>query len=43
MDELCLVMKGKKNWLWQAVDQEGYELDIFYNLTGARRLLSGNY
>ena len=28
MDEMCLVMKGKKHWLWRAVDQEGYELDI---------------
>ena len=28
MDEMCLVMKGKKYWLWRAVDQEGYELDI---------------
>jgi len=28
MDEMCLVMNGKKYWLWRAVDQEGYELDI---------------
>ena len=28
MDEMCLVIKGKKHWLWRAVDQEGYELDI---------------
>jgi putative transposase len=28
MDEMCLVIKGKKYWLWRAVDQEGYELDI---------------
>ena len=21
-------MKGKKHWLWRAVDQDGYELDI---------------
>ena len=28
MDEMCLVMKGKKDWLWRAADQEGYELDI---------------
>ena len=25
---MCLVMNGKKHWLWRAVDQEGYELDI---------------
>ena len=28
LDEMCLVMKGKKHWLWRAVDQNGYELDI---------------
>ena len=28
MDEMCLVMKGKKHWLWRAVDQDGFELDI---------------
>jgi putative transposase len=28
MDEVCLVMNKKKSWLWRAVDQDGYELDI---------------
>lgn len=28
MDEMCLVIKGKKHWLWRAVDQDGFELDI---------------
>ena len=28
MDEVCIVIKGIKFWLWRAVDQEGYELDI---------------
>ncbi len=28
LDEMCLVMNGTKHWLWRAVDQEGYELDI---------------
>ena len=28
MNEMCLVMKGKKHWLWRAVDQDGFELDI---------------
>jgi putative transposase len=28
MDEMCLVMKGKKHWLWREVDQDGFELDI---------------
>ena len=41
MDEMCFVIKGKKHWLWRAVDQEGYELDIllqsFKNKEAARR------
>jgi putative transposase len=28
MDEMCLVMKGKKHWLWRAVDQDSFEHDI---------------
>ena len=28
MDEVCLVINKKKYWLWRAVDQDGYELDI---------------
>lgn len=28
LDEVCIVIKKKKHWLWRAVDQEGYELDI---------------
>jgi putative transposase len=28
MDEMCIVLKGIKFWLWRAVDQDGYELDI---------------
>jgi putative transposase len=28
LDELCLVRNGKKYWLWRAIDQNGYELDI---------------
>ena len=28
MVEMCLVMKGKKHWLWRAVDKDSYELDI---------------
>jgi putative transposase len=31
MDEMCLVMKGKKHWLWREVEQEGYELDISFD------------
>jgi putative transposase len=28
LDEMCIVMNGKKHWLFRAVDQDGYELDI---------------
>lgn len=28
LDEVCIMMKKQKYWLWRAVYQEGYELDI---------------
>jgi hypothetical protein len=28
LDEVRLVIKGHVYWLWRAVDQNGYELDI---------------
>ena len=28
LDEQCIVMNGKRHWLWRAIDQDGYELDI---------------
>lgn len=28
LDEVCLVINSKKHWLWRAVDQDGYELDV---------------
>lgn len=28
LDEVCLMINKKKYWLWRAVDQDGYELDI---------------
>jgi putative transposase len=34
LDEQCIVINGKKYWLWRATDQEGYELDV---LVQARR------
>jgi len=40
-DEVCLVINKKKYWLWQAVDQNGYELDVLMqsrrNKHGAKR------
>jgi len=28
LDEVCLVINKRKYWLWRAVDQDGYELDV---------------
>ena len=28
LDEMCIVINKQKQWLWRAVDQNGYELDI---------------
>ncbi len=27
LDEMRIVIAGKKHWLWRAVDQDGYALD----------------
>ncbi len=28
LDEVCLMIRGKKHWLWRAVDQDGIVLDV---------------
>lgn len=28
LDEQCLIINGQRHWLWRAIDQDGYELDI---------------
>jgi putative transposase len=28
LDEMCIVINKRKHWLWRAVGQEGYALDI---------------
>src|SRR5438128_4849738 len=28
LDEACLMIRGKKHWLWRAVDQDGFVLDV---------------
>src|SRR4051794_8375995 len=28
LDEVCLMIRGKKHWLWRAVDQDGVVLDV---------------
>src|SRR3954468_7748702 len=28
LDEVCLMISGKKHWLWRAVDQDGVVLDV---------------
>src|SRR3712207_3361498 len=43
LDEVCLMIAGKKHWLWRAVDQDGMVLDVLLqsrrDKQAARRLL----
>ena len=43
LDEVCLMIRGKKHWLWRAVDQDGVVLDVLVqsrrDKQAARRLL----
>src|SRR6185295_2452944 len=43
LDEVCLMIRGKKHWLWRAVDQDGIVLDVLVqsrrDKKAAKRLL----
>src|SRR5205085_10544782 len=43
LDEVCLMIKGQKHWLWRAVDQDGVVLDVLVqsrrDKKAAKRLL----
>ena len=43
LDEVCLMIRGKKHWLWRAVDQDGIVLDVLVqkrrDKRAAKRLL----
>src|SRR3954466_4619780 len=43
LDEVCLMIGGKKHWLWRAVDQDGFVLDVLVqsrrDKQAAKRLL----
>src|SRR3954468_12658390 len=43
LDEVCLMISGKKHWLWRAVDQDGVVLDVLVqsrrDKQAAKRLL----
>src|SRR3954469_8721704 len=43
LDEVCLMISGKKHWLWRAVDQDGVVLDVLVpsrrDKKAAKRLL----
>ena len=43
LDELVVTIAGKRRWLWRAVDQEGFVLDVLVqsrrNAKAARRLM----
>lgn len=43
LDEVVITIKGKQQWLWRAVDQHGYVLDVIVqsrrNIQAAERLM----
>src|SRR5829696_6154757 len=43
LDEVCLMIRGMKHWLWRAVDQDGVVLDVLVqsrrDKRAAKRLL----
>ena len=43
LDEVVIVMRGKKHWLWRAIDENGFVLDVLVqnrrDRTAARRLM----
>src|SRR4051794_41223822 len=43
LDEVCLMIRGTKHWLWRAVDQDGVVLDVLVqkrrDKRAAKRLL----
>ena len=43
LDEVVITIRGKKHWLWRAVDQDGFVLDVLVqsrrNTTAAKRLM----
>jgi putative transposase len=43
LDQVCLMIRGKKHWLWRAVDQDGVVLDVLVqsrrDKQAAKRLL----
>src|SRR3954453_8560501 len=43
LDEVCLMIRGTKHWLWRAVDQDGFVLDVLVqsrrDKKAAKRLL----
>ncbi|MCX8227639.1 MAG: IS6 family transposase [Sulfitobacter sp.] len=43
LDEVVITMRGKKHWLWRAVDQNGFVLDVLVqsrrNTNAAKRLM----
>lgn len=43
LDETVITIRGKKHWLWRAVDQDGFVLDVLvqsrHNAKAAKRLL----
>ncbi|WP_430417812.1 DDE-type integrase/transposase/recombinase [Parasphingorhabdus sp.] len=34
MDEMVIVIRGKRHWLWRAVDNQGTVRDFWFNPEG---------
>ena len=41
LDEVVLTIGGKRQYLWRAVDKDGFVLDVLVQAGGMRRRLSG--
>src|SRR5918993_3843037 len=41
LDEVCLMISGKKHWLWRAVDQTGVVLDVLVQSRRDKRAAKG--
>src|SRR5918911_3758365 len=37
LDEVCLMIRGTKHWLWRAVDQHGFVLDVLVQSRRGKR------
>ncbi len=43
MDEVVLTIRGKKHYLWRAVDQDGNVLDIWFRADGTKKRRNASF